>query len=112
MRRILIVLALLAAITGCSANPLQRTTPATSPVSATASPTPALITVPDVVGQNAAVAVDMLKKVGFTNIDLGTVDGRPFVALPQNWTVKTQSAKPGQALRADAKIVLGCTKNV
>jgi beta-lactam-binding protein with PASTA domain len=72
---------------------------------------PELITVPNVVGENAAVAVDQLKKLGFTNIDLGTVDGHRLVVLPQNWTVKAQSAKAGENLAADAKIVLGCTRN-
>jgi hypothetical protein len=42
-----------------------------------------------------------------TNIDLGTVDGRFVVVIPQNWTVKSQSAKPGIHLAPDAKIVLG-----
>ncbi len=46
----------------------------------------ALIAVLDVTVQNAAVAVDKLEKLGFTNIELGTVDGRPMVVLPQNWT--------------------------
>lgn len=79
-----------------------------SPVPSTS--TPALLTMPDVVGQNAAVASDELNLLGFTNIDLGTVDGRRIVVLPQNWTVKTQSAKPGERLALDAKIVLGCAR--
>lgn len=70
----------------------------------------ALLTVPDVVGQNAAVARDDLHKLGFTNVDLGTVDGRRVVVLPQNWTVKAQSAEPGTRLAPDAKIVLGCAR--
>jgi hypothetical protein len=37
-------------------------------------------------------------------------DGHRMVLLPQNWTVTTQSAKPGQRLRPDAKIVLGCAR--
>jgi hypothetical protein len=69
---------------------------------------PMTIAMPDVVGDNAAVAMDTLKKLGFTNIELGTVDGRPVVVLPQNWTVKEQSAEPGELLAPDAKIVLGC----
>jgi hypothetical protein len=28
--------------------------------------------------------------------------------LPQNWTVKAQSAKAGSQLAPDAKVVLGC----
>jgi hypothetical protein len=34
-----------------------------------------------------------------------------LVILPQNWTVRTQSAAPGERLAADAKIVLGCARN-
>lgn len=70
-----------------------------------------VLTMPDVVGKNAAVAVDELEKLGFTDIELGTVDGRPVVVLPQNWTVNEQSAKPGDLLAPDAKIVLGCARN-
>ena len=104
MRRvILVLLAVLALTAGCAA-----ATPSTGVPSSTA---PALATVPDVVGHNAAVAVDELKRAGFGNVDLGTVDGHKFVALPQNWTVKTQSAKPGDRLPRDAKIVLGCARN-
>jgi beta-lactam-binding protein with PASTA domain len=104
MRRVaLVVLAILALTTGCTAT--------TSPGVAPSSTAPALVTVPDVVGLNAAVAVDTLKRVGFSNVDLGTVDGHKFVALPQNWTVKTQSARPGDRLPRDAKIVLGCARN-
>ena len=66
---------------------------------------------PDVVGQNASVALDKLNKLGFTNVDLGTVDGRPVVVIAQNWTVKTQSAKAGDQLAPDDKIVLGCVRN-
>ena len=87
--------------TGQSGSP---TAPASSP-SATV-----LLAMPDVVGQNAAVALDVLHKQGFTNVDLGTVDGHRIVVLPQNWTVKTQSAKAGTRLAANAKIVLGCAR--
>jgi hypothetical protein len=70
-----------------------------------------LIVVPDVVGQNAAVALDQLHKLGLKNVDLGAVDGHQFVILPQNWTVRTQSAQPGSRIAADAKLVLGCARN-
>jgi beta-lactam-binding protein with PASTA domain len=70
-----------------------------------------LLAIPNVVGQNAAVAADNLKRAGFTNVGFGTVDGRAMVVLPENWTVKTQSAQPGDHLPANAKIVLGCARN-
>jgi hypothetical protein len=96
-----VVLALAGA--ACRANPAEPVpSPSTSAV--------ALITMPDVIGQNAAVALDSLTKLGFTNIDLGTVDGHAVVVLPQNWVVAAQSAKGGTQLPADAKIVLGCRR--
>ena len=104
--RVLVILLAAFTLAGCS-----LATPSTTPTTAATSTAPALATVPNVVGHNADVAVDELKRAGFTNVDLGTVDGHKFVALPQNWTVKTQSAKPGDRLSRDAKIVLGCARN-
>jgi hypothetical protein len=107
VRRILAALVLLAAITGCSS--VRPFAPA-QPVPATTLAT-TLITMPNVTGENAAVAEDKLRKLGFTNIAFGTVDGRMVVILPQNWTVKTQSAQPDERLTVDTKIVLGCVRN-
>ncbi|MEV4709427.1 hypothetical protein [Actinoplanes sp. NPDC049316] len=45
--------------------------------------TAVMVTMPDVVGPNADVAADQLHERGFTHVDLGTVDGRPIVVLPQ-----------------------------
>jgi hypothetical protein len=93
MRRCLVlvtaVLILFATVAGCTDDTGEPGRP---------DVTTSTIAMPDVVGVNAAVAVDTLTKLGFTNIDLGTVDGRPAVVLPQNWTVKEQSAKPGELL--------------
>ena len=100
------ILAALVLLAGCTLG-----TPSGTPSGAASTTAAALATVPDVVGHNADVALDELKRAGFTNIDLGTVDGHKFVALPQNWTVKTQSAKAGQRLPKDTKIVLGCARN-
>jgi hypothetical protein len=97
---------LLLGMAGCAG-----TGQAGSPASPSPSPSASvLLAMPDVVGQNADVALDMLHKRGFTNIDLGTVDGHRMVVLPQNWTVKTQSANAGTRLATDAKIVLGCAR--
>jgi hypothetical protein len=100
------VLALMISLTGCASigQPAASATPAPPAV------TPALLTMPRVIGQNAPVALDELHKLGFTNIDLGTVDGRRVVVLPQNWTVKAQSAKAGARLAPDAKVALGCAR--
>jgi beta-lactam-binding protein with PASTA domain len=104
MRRILALAVLCLALAGCTA--ALPATPTT-----TGSTTPASVTVPDEVGKNAAVALDELHRLGFTNVDLGTVDGHKFVVLPQNWTVRTQSSAPGTRLPGNAKIVLGCARN-
>jgi hypothetical protein len=59
-----------------------------------------LIVMPDAVGENAAVAVDKLEKLGFTNIDLDTVDGRrPLVILPVDRSARVAglTALPGPA---------------
>lgn len=94
------------AVAGCGS--LQA--PVSSPAAAATTAAPATIAMPDVVGQNADVAEDSLHKLGLTNVDLGTVDRHKVVVLPQNWTVKTQSAKPGTRLAPNAKIVLGCAR--
>jgi hypothetical protein len=109
VRRLSVLLCLLIALAGCSSGPALPTSPPSPAPPVTSAP--AFIAVPDVVGQNAAVALDRLHKLGFKNVDLGTVDGHEFVLLPQNWTVKTQSARPGDKIAADAKLVLGCARN-
>src|SRR3954469_20949399 len=103
MRRVfaVLLLVLVAVLPGCRVSGEPAAPPPSSPAG---------VSMPDVVGQNAAVALDALTKTGFENIDLGTTDGRRVVILPQNWTVETQSAKPGTELAPDAKIVLGCAR--
>jgi PASTA domain len=96
-----LLVALTLTLAGCDASALGQPAPTTAP---------ALLTMPDVVGQNADVAQDSLHKLGFKNIDLGTVDGHHVVVLPQNWTVRAQSARSGSKLAPDAKIVLGCAR--
>ena len=69
------------------------------------------IEMPDLVGKNAAVAQDELKRLGFTNIQLGSADEHDtLVLLAANWTVVEQSADAGEKLPADALIVLTCSK--
>ena len=70
------------------------------------------VAMPDVRGQNAAVAQDYLSKLGFTQVTFGSQDELDtWVVLPQNWTVKKQSTAPGRKIPADTLIVLTCTKN-
>jgi PASTA domain len=111
MRRFLAALVLLAAMTGCSAVSQLGPAPAQPSPNSVLSSVPGLIAMPNLVGENAAVAEDRLRKLGFTDITFGTLDGRMAVVLPQNWTVRAQSTAPDERIAADTKIVLGCTRN-
>lgn len=57
-----------------STPPVEVTQPATEPPVATTSAAPAEAVMPDLVGENAAVADDRLRKLGFTNIQFGSQD--------------------------------------
>jgi hypothetical protein len=107
---ILVASAALAAAAGCvnGIGPGQQHDP---PPARSASPTPVRVALPNVVGQNAATALNTLRSLGFTNIDLGTVDGNIVVLIPEHWTVATQTPPPGQLRQRGSKIVLGCAKN-
>jgi hypothetical protein len=75
------------------------------------SPTPATVKMPNLVGQNAAVAADELKKLGFTRIQFGSLDANDkVVLLPANWTVKKQSAQAETLVATDTLIVLSVSK--
>jgi len=85
--------------------------PTTEPA---APPSPAMqqAVIPNLVGLNAAVAEDQLQKLGFSNIDFGSVDRYESVVLmPSNWTIAQQSAAPGTTAPLDQLIVLSCTKH-
>lgn len=95
-----------AVVTPAASKPPAQPPAALSPVE---QPKP--VKMPNVVGQNAAVAGDYLEKLGFTNIQYGSQDDLDtWVVLPENWTVKKQSAKKGSRLPTDTLIVLTCTK--
>lgn len=94
-------------------SPIVTTAPARTGSPAPLSPVdkPAAVKMPDVRGQNAAVAQDYLQKLGFTNITFGSQDQfDTWVVLPENWTVKKQSTKAGAKIPTDTLIVLTCTK--
>jgi hypothetical protein len=70
------------------------------------------LVIPELVGKNAAVAIDQLKRMGFQRIELGSQDPEvEIVAYPVNWTVSKQSAGAGTPMSPDALIVLTCTRN-
>jgi hypothetical protein len=86
-------------------------TAAAETVETTAPAGPKTVTMPKLVGENAAVADDQLRKLGFTNIQYGSQDeDDTFVLLLANWTVTKQSAKGGAKVKTDTLIVLTCTK--
>lgn len=72
---------------------------------------PKTVTMPKMVGKNAAVADDQLRKLGFSNIQYGSQDqDDTVVLLLSNWTVTKQSEKAGAKVETDTLIVLTCTK--
>lgn len=95
-------------------DPVQPTRTALEPVPTFApstSPAAKRITMPNLVGENASVAADKLRTLGFTRIKYGSADGDDAVVLlPQNWTVKAQSPKAGAQVSTSDLVVLTCTK--
>ena len=91
-----------------------QTAPAAAPppeLPPAAPQAPPKATMPNVVGQNGAVAGDHLRKLGFTNIEYGSRDELDtWVVLPSNWTVTKQSHKAGKKVATDTLVVLTCTK--
>jgi hypothetical protein len=88
------------------------TTPAmTATPAAPTTPPPVVVAMPNVVGTNAAVADDQLRKLGFTRIQFGSQDkADKVVLLLSNWTVTKQSTKAGEQVSTDTLVVLTCTK--
>ncbi|MET8089780.1 PASTA domain-containing protein [Micromonospora sp. NPDC005220] len=82
-----------------------------TPAAPPSSTAPAAVAMPNLVGQNAAVAADQLRELGFTKIQYGSQDEHDTVVLlASNWTVTKQSTKAGSKVSTDTLIVLTCTK--
>lgn len=104
-------------LTGCGDSTPPPAAPA-PPVATTAAPSPTAapvltVTMPNLAGQNAAVAQDTLAKLGFPDnrVQLGSGDpNHKIVLLASNWTVTKQSAKAGAKVTTDTLIVLTCVK--
>lgn len=119
------VLALLAVLTaavlaGCggeAATPPPATVTVTAPPS-TAPPTgapvgtpPRQVEIPDVVGQNGAIALDTLTEAGFTKVQTATQDTADrFVVNAANWTVTEVAPDAGTSVRTDRTVVVTMTK--
>lgn len=76
------------------------------------SAAPAVVTIPDLVGQNGAIAQDALTQLGFTQVRLAADprSGRSVVVLPENWTVTRVDPSPGTAVPTTQLIVVTMTK--
>lgn len=93
----------------------EPTDPSPTAGEPTESPEPTeipVLAIPDnLVGINAAVAEDELRRLGFERIEFGSADpDETVVILPQNWTVVEVAPEPGSEVPADSTIVLTCTK--
>jgi hypothetical protein len=97
-----------------SADEVSQPPPATTSSTAAPQVRPSRsgeLVIPELIGKNAAVAIDELKRMGFQRIELGSLDPEvESVAFPANWTVAKQSAGAGTPLQPDALIVLTCTR--
>lgn len=90
--------------------PAGVTSESAAPSSTSASVVKTVV-MPKVTGENASVADDKLRKLGFTNIQYGSQDeDDKVVLLLTNWTVAKQSTKAGAKVKTDTLIVLTCTK--
>ncbi|MGW3170681.1 PASTA domain-containing protein [Streptomyces sp. NPDC001153] len=98
-----LMLAVVPALAGCGTFGKGAPTPvATGPV-----------TMPDLVGKNAAKAEDQLERLGVpkSRIELRADDGNHVVVLvASNWDVNTQSVKAGARLGVKQVLVLGVGK--
>lgn len=115
------VLAAAFLVAGCGGTSTPAPVTVTVPAPAAAAPAatqaaapaaPATLTVPDLKGQNGAIAESTLKSMGFTNVRLAadSSSGKSLVALPENWTVTKVDPKPGTELPAGQLVVVTMTK--
>lgn len=69
------------------------------------------VTMPNLVGKNAAVAKDDLERLGFADDRIKlSPQGHVFVAMPSHWVVTDQSEKPGGQVSLQELIVLTVVK--
>ncbi|MEV8510688.1 PASTA domain-containing protein [Dactylosporangium sp. NPDC051484] len=100
-----------AATTTAATAPTSKVPSPAASLSASASPSAIAVTMPNLVGKNAAVAQDELKRLGLTKVQLGSQDpGDSMVILAANWTVTKQSQPAESQVTTDTLIVLTCTK--
>ena len=86
--------------------------PAPAALAPAAPAAPSIVTLPNVVGQNGAIAEDTLRSLGLTKIQMAadTASGREVVLNPANWTVTKMEPKAGAQIRSDQTVVVTMTK--
>lgn len=102
------------ATTSAAVAPLvpQATSEPAKVTTTTPEPTAApQVTLPEVAGQNGAIVQDKLKKLGLTNISLGSADDKDkLVIMPNNWTAVSIEPAPGTVVAGDDLVVVTLTK--
>jgi beta-lactam-binding protein with PASTA domain len=96
-------------VTGCGTASPSAAAPEAS---VTTSAAPSMVTLPDVVGQNGAIARDTLTTLGLTKLDLAAdaTSGHQIVLNPANWTVTKMEPKAGTQVRTNQTVVITMTK--
>lgn len=76
-----------------------------------ASPSPKLVVMPNVVGKNAAVTDDELRRLGFTRVQYRSAEPGDSVGRQlADWTITKQSMVAGSKVATDTLIVLTAVK--
>ncbi|MGH3981348.1 MAG: exonuclease domain-containing protein [Pseudonocardiaceae bacterium] len=106
----IVLLLFIISIAGGNENSLPTTTTPTPKAQAPAGPTQ--VTVPgDLVGNNAQLADDELRKLGISDISYASQDADNTFAPPlQNWTVTKVEPAPGTAVFTTGTIMITVTK--
>ncbi|HZA15756.1 MAG TPA: PASTA domain-containing protein, partial [Pseudonocardiaceae bacterium] len=86
--------------------------PAPAALAPAAPAAPSIVTLPNVVGQNGAIAEDTLRSLGLTKIQMAAdaASGREVVLNPANWTVTKIEPTAGTQIRSDQTVVVTMTK--
>lgn len=76
-----------------------------------ASPSPNVVVMSDVVGKNAAAVDDELRQLGFTRVQYRSAEpGDPVTRTLADWIITKQSAAAGSKVATDTLIVLTAVK--
>ena len=91
---------------------VQAPAPAPAALAPAAPAAPSIVTLPNVVGQNGAIAEDTLRSLGLTKIQMAAdaASGREVVLNPANWTVTKIEPTAGTQIRSDQTVVVTMTK--